>query len=216
MPFPNWGDVPTWVAAGAAGAALVGAALAYRKQSEAVAGQNEQLRLQREQFADQQEANREQAKVLKLQAEDLRASLAKLQRETQEQRGAQARRIWVTEEHSRQPRPDQVQGADPGETRSLAVVIEVTNTSDMPITHLTISWHKGSALWADPDYRRLLLPGKKAQYFCPLPLDLPANVDPSVYGGVVYFRDANYVYWRARPNGEQPEELPPGQEPLHH
>jgi hypothetical protein len=153
MPFPNWGDVPTWVAAGAAGAALVGAALAYRKQSEAVAGQNEQLRLQREQFADQQVANSRQADVLQLQAEELRASLAKLQRETQEQRSAQARRILVTEGLALYPRHDQVQGAVSGETRSEAVVIDVINTSDMPIYELTISWHKGSALWTDPDHR---------------------------------------------------------------
>ena len=213
MPFPNWGDVPTWVAAGAAGAALVGAALAYLKQSEAVAGQNEQLRLQREQFADQQEANRQQAEVFRLQAEELRASLAKLERETQEQRSAQARRILVTQELAPRQRPDQVQGAGSDKTLSEAVVIDVNNTSDMPIYELTISWHKGTALWANPDHRPLLQPGKKAQQFYPLPLDLPANVDRSVFGGVVYFRDANRIYSRIRPNGEQPEELAPGHGP---
>jgi hypothetical protein len=154
--------------------------------------------------------------VLELQAKDLRASLAKLQRETQEQRGAQAKRILVTQELTLAPLPDQVQGAVPGKTRAPAVSIEVTNTSDMPIYKLTISWHKGNAIWTDPDHRPLLLPGKKVGHFQPLPLDLPANVDRSIYGGVVYFRDANRIYWRTRPNGEQPEELPSGQEPPHH
>lgn len=41
-----WGDVPTWVTAGVAFMALIGASLAYRTQSE-------QLRLQRIQFQDQ-------------------------------------------------------------------------------------------------------------------------------------------------------------------
>lgn len=51
----NWGDVPTWVAAGVAFLALIGAALAYRTQSE-------QLRLQRMQLADQTRVQeREQA-----------------------------------------------------------------------------------------------------------------------------------------------------------
>ena len=51
----NWGDVPTWATAGVAFLALIGAALAYRTQSE-------QLRLQRIQLADQNRVQeREQA-----------------------------------------------------------------------------------------------------------------------------------------------------------
>jgi hypothetical protein len=53
----NWGDVPTWVTAGAALLALIGAGLAYRYQAE-------QIRLQRQQLADQQEANKQQAQVI--------------------------------------------------------------------------------------------------------------------------------------------------------
>ena len=50
-----WGDVPTWVTAGVAFLALIGASLAYRTQSE-------QLRLQRIQLADQTRVQeREQA-----------------------------------------------------------------------------------------------------------------------------------------------------------
>jgi hypothetical protein len=57
MSFPDWGDVPTWVTAGVALAALLGASLAYRAQSA-------QLELQRKQLADQQEATRLQAQVI--------------------------------------------------------------------------------------------------------------------------------------------------------
>lgn len=50
-----WGDVPTWVTAGVAFLALIGASLAYRTQSE-------QLRLQQVQLADQTRVQeREQA-----------------------------------------------------------------------------------------------------------------------------------------------------------
>jgi hypothetical protein len=52
-----WGDVPTWVTAGAAVAALSGAGLAYRYQAQ-------QVKLQRLQLSDQQEATRLQAQAI--------------------------------------------------------------------------------------------------------------------------------------------------------
>jgi hypothetical protein len=53
----NWGDVPTWVTAGVALLALIGAGIAYKYQAE-------QVRLQREQLADQKEASRQQSRVI--------------------------------------------------------------------------------------------------------------------------------------------------------
>lgn len=54
----NWGDVPTWVTAGVAFLALIGAALAYGTQSA-------QLRLQRLQLADHSRVQeREQANLV--------------------------------------------------------------------------------------------------------------------------------------------------------
>lgn len=52
--FPDWGDVPTWIAAIAASAAFAGAVAAYRTQAAS-------LRTQRDQFEDQKKANENQA-----------------------------------------------------------------------------------------------------------------------------------------------------------
>ena len=59
-----WGDIPTWVTALVALLALIAAVLAYRKQSQAVNEQAEQLR-------DQQRVNSAQIEVLKLQQVEL-------------------------------------------------------------------------------------------------------------------------------------------------
>jgi hypothetical protein len=57
-----WGDVPTWVTAGVAFLALIGATLAYKTQSE-------QLRLQRIQLEDQTRVQeREQANLVDVRA----------------------------------------------------------------------------------------------------------------------------------------------------
>ena len=62
MSFPDWGDVPTWVTAGVALAALIAASRAYRTQSE-------QLRLQRIQLEDQTRIQeREQANLIDVSA----------------------------------------------------------------------------------------------------------------------------------------------------
>jgi hypothetical protein len=58
----QWGDIPTWVTAGVAFLALIGASLAYRTQSE-------QLRLQRIQLEDQTRVQeREQANLVDVSA----------------------------------------------------------------------------------------------------------------------------------------------------
>jgi hypothetical protein len=68
----NWGDVPTWVTAGVAFLALIGATLAYRAQSE-------QLRLQRIQLADQTRIQeREQANKVGIGAYPIDGELAKV------------------------------------------------------------------------------------------------------------------------------------------
>ena len=67
-----WGDIPTWVTAGVAFLALIGATLAYRAQSE-------QLRLQRIQLEDQTRVQeREQANLVDVRASAIDGAQAKV------------------------------------------------------------------------------------------------------------------------------------------
>ena|SRR5580658_948370 len=61
----DWGDVPTWVTAGVALAALVAAVRAYQDQSAGLAKQAEAVELQRQQLTDQTRLQeREQANAV--------------------------------------------------------------------------------------------------------------------------------------------------------
>jgi len=70
-PSVQWGDVPTWVLAVIALAALIAAVAAYRKQADAARQLAEQVGLQQTALADQQEANRKQAEVLDAQLREI-------------------------------------------------------------------------------------------------------------------------------------------------
>jgi TIR domain len=128
-------------------------------------------------------------------------------------RRAYARRIFIWEERlDHDPRVSQAQRtAD--KAGGAVVIAHVRNASDWPIYDVRISWHKGTAPWDQPDLYQSLMPGDELSTTRALP-DLPAYVNPEVYGAVAFFRDANGVTWRARPNGVL-DEIPPGQEPPH-
>jgi hypothetical protein len=132
--FLNWGDVPTWVTAAVAAAALTAAIRAYRKQNDAYGQQAEQVKLQREQLDDQQKINAEQAKVLKLQADELAESLADRKREDDERRRDQAYRIYTWEERATSYRM--------GEGSADEITINVKNTSEQPIYEVGFSWRR--------------------------------------------------------------------------
>lgn len=67
----QWGDMPTWLLAVIALAALIAAWLAYRKQADAAGKLAEQVTLQAVQLRDQQEANAKQAKVMDAQLREM-------------------------------------------------------------------------------------------------------------------------------------------------
>jgi hypothetical protein len=77
----QWGDVPTWLLAAIALAALVAAVLAYLKQADAARDVSEQVRLQRHALADQQEANAKQAEVLDAQLREMRQRESLIERQ---------------------------------------------------------------------------------------------------------------------------------------
>jgi|SRR5215472_7262012 len=66
-----------------------------RQQAELLKVQSGQLDLQRQQLEDQQQANAKQAEVMALQAQELRESLAEREREAENQRRAQASKIFI-------------------------------------------------------------------------------------------------------------------------
>jgi hypothetical protein len=144
MSFPDWGDVPTWVAAGAASVAFVGAVLAYRAQAAA-------LKTQRDQFADQQEANSKQAEVLDLQAQELRASLKRLEDEAAEKRSEQARQVFI--------KVDRTARRESMSSTAWLMRALVRNASHAPIYDLHVSWHKGTAPLDQADSLGTLMPG---------------------------------------------------------
>jgi hypothetical protein len=206
MSIPSWGDVPTWVTAGVAAAALIAAVRAYRKQDKAYGQQVEQVRLQRDQLDDQRKINEEQTKVLKLQADELAQSLSDRTREADERRRAQAYRVYTWEERVTRHRV----GDEPADE----VTINVRNTSEQPIYEVRFSWRKQTPSGTVPVHQTLrakpLMPGDEDSDTAPVPSDLAS----AKFDAVVIFRDRAGLQWRTRPDGVL-DELRPGEEPPH-
>jgi hypothetical protein len=205
--FLHWGDVPTWITAVVAAAALSAAIRAYGKQNDAYGQQVEQVELQRQQLDDQRKINVEQTKVLKLQLDELADSLADRKREADERRRDQAYRIYTWEERA----TSYLEG---GTEPSNVVSINVRNTSDQPIYEVNFSWRintsSGTVLAEQTIRTKPLMPGQDHYDTVPVP-DGVASTD---FGAVVTFRDRAGLWWRARPDGTL-DELKLGEEPPH-
>ena len=178
---------------------------AFRKQSKEVSDQASMLEIQSEQLAEQRKVNAEQTKVLALQASELRESLEERTRDTAERRRAQASRVFIWTELGLDPGWTQAQRAS-GMFAPEAVIAHIKNTSEQPVYDLTISWHKGTAPWGEPDHILVLMPGDQKDRVHSMDPDLPSNVDRSVFGAVARFRDAAGAHWRLRPGGQLDEE----------
>lgn len=198
MSSPDWGDVPTWIAAIAASAAFVGAMMAYRTQAKS-------LVVQRDQFKDQKEANEKQAR-------EIQASVERLKDEQKRQRRAQAKQVAITID-----RGELMAGLPKGVRRSASsswihVGATVRNTSPLPIHRLRIQWH-GADPYEDPFQAKeasdTLLPGEKLLFVATIegPIDESNEllIDPNLVSAVVLFRDADGVEWRVGPNGKVDE-----------
>lgn len=200
MSFPQLGDVPSWVAAGAATCALIGAVFAYRKQSEAVAKQGEQLSLQQQQFAAQREIDHKQTEELDLRIKELKASLAKIQREAVEQRAVQAKHVSVRLGRYPPPGTGIVREEPPLE-------LLIKNDSELPIRDLYAKWESdgtNSCPLLEAGASTSILAPKKYQHpvgFYP-PSESEKNSLPDKVS--VYFRDYNSFCWAVKPNGEPP------------
>ena len=178
---------------------------AFRKQSQEVSDQALMLKVQAEQLAEQRKINTEQTKVLALQASELRESLDERTRDTAERRRAQASRVFVWTEHGLDPRVTQAQRSS-GLAVLEAITVHVKNSSKQPVYDLIIGWRKGPAPWGEPDEIPGLLPGEQENRTRTLDPALPRNVDRTLFGAVVRFRDPAGAHWLLRPGGHLTEE----------
>jgi hypothetical protein len=184
------------------------------QQADMLKVQADQLEVQQQGLEEQRAINVRQTDVLELQVKELRASLEQREREAGQRRHAQAAAVFIWEDrHDRDPRISQVQTAVTGVAPGPVIVAHVKNTSRQPIYDVSLSWHRGSMPWQQPDPLPTLMPGDEKDSTRALPSDLPSNVDPAVFGAVVFFRDAAGICWRVRPDGQfdeiPPEHLPP-------
>ena len=185
MPFPDYGDVPAWLAVGVAACALFGAGLLYRRQSE--------------QLDDQRKVSEKLTTVLELQSAELRESLSERLR-------AQAAQIFI--EVDRVPpaaggavkRGQEKPGPLPWLLRA-----KVHNTSTQPIYDL------GTVRMGRPDPMARLMPGGDASFERTGP-QAPTPGTPSDPSAFLAFRDAAGVRWAVREDGTLTETSRPSQD----
>jgi hypothetical protein len=125
--------------------------------------------------------------------------------QTEERRREQACRVFIWTEERTSPMT-QAQRESLGPALREAAAVHVKNSSQQPIYDLTISWHRGTAPWGEPDRSPVLLPGKQEDRTRAYPEDLPPSVDLSLFGAVARFRDAAAVHWLLRPDGRLEED----------
>ena len=163
-----------------------------RQQAELLKIQSGQLELQRRQLDDQLQANARQADVLELQATELRESLGQRKRDAEEQRRAQASKVFISQRDSTMVFPT-------GRRSGPAIAATVVNSSDQPIYDAELYWRRGSAGHGDPNPEILsaVMPGAeiiKGRSF-------PKGTNLDVSGAVLRFRDAAGIRWIRRPDG---------------
>lgn len=203
-----WGDVPTWLLVLVGLLALGAAILAYRKQSQEVRDQAEQLGLQGEQLADQKRVNDEQVRLMALQERELRAALAERERHTIERREAQARQVaaWFGEEIP--DVPDQGWGA------------HIRNASLLPVFDVRVFFHFVQELgsgrvdarglsWYPIDRGgpvepvRVVAPGQRRFVEIPEAIrNMVDRCDAQTYVVAIHFTDAAGIRWVRDGRGE--------------
>lgn len=163
-----------------------------RQQAELLKIQSGQLELQRQQLDHQRQVNAGQAEVLKLQADDLRESLTARQRVAEEQRKAQASKVFIVEAEGLSRPPS-------GPPAVPFVVARAVNSSDQPIYEAEFYWRRGSASHGEPNPEPLgiLMPGEREEKS----RDFPSEANMAVSGAILRFRDAAGVTWIRRPDG---------------
>jgi hypothetical protein len=180
--------------------------MAYKKQAQEVKAIEQQV-------TDQRELTTKQGELLAVQADQLKLQQQQFDQQEQDRRQDQANRVFMWVETETDQRLSQaVRASLPGVY--LAVNVHVKNTSQQPVYGLSVNWRKGTAPWDEPEYLAVLMPGLESVFVHPIPDDLPASVDRSIFSAVVIFRDRAQRWWRIWPDGRF-EELETGAEPPH-
>jgi hypothetical protein len=207
-----WGDVPTWLLALVGLPALGAAVLAYKKQSQEVRDQAEQLRLESEQLADQKRVNSEQVRLMALQEQELRATQDERERQDVERREAQAHQVaaWFGSDSD----PDDT-GAPRQEWGAF-----IRNASLLPVFDVRVFFHYVQELasgrldarglsWYPIDRGgpiepiRVLPPGEKR--FVAIPDEIRNMIDrcdAQTYVVAIHFTDPAGVRWVRDGRGE--------------
>jgi len=205
-----WGDVPTWLLALVSLLALGAAVLAYRKQSQEVRDQAEQLSLQSQQLADQKRVNDEQVRLMALQEQELRAAQDERKRQTTERREAQARQVaaWFGAEIPTLTEPEDGWGA------------WIRNASLLPVFDVRVFFHFVQELGAGRvDARglswypidrggpvepvRVIPPGEKRYVEIPGAIrNMVDQCDVQTYVVAIHFTDAAGIRWVRDGRGE--------------
>lgn len=172
--------------------------LAFRKQSQEVRAIERQVK-------DQEELTQQQAELLKVQAGQLELQRKQFDDQLAQRRHAQASGVLFWTETGLDPRRTDAQ-IEKGVPWREGVTAHIKNTSAQPVYALTISWHRGTAPWGEPDHLPVLMPGEQEDRTRIFPEDLPATVDLTLFGAVARFRDAAAVRWFLGPDGQLDEE----------
>lgn len=196
MPFPQWGDVPTW-------GLLAGAAVTAFFAGRAFNTQSKQLR-------DQQKINKTLAEVLPLQARELRESIDERKRLSENQRRAQANKIaaWFDNLASLPPK-----GSIGYKREIYGWGAKIQNESDLPILDVTTTFyfvsHPGTGQpWTPIDRgqsmeRILVLPPGEMQ-FIPIPeaiANMINTIGREMYVVGIEFTDAAGYRWERDARG---------------
>jgi hypothetical protein len=188
-----WGDVPTYGLLIGAGWTAWYATRAYRQQVKANG-------LLQRQLADQRGLIVQQTEVLGLQAEDLRQSLAERAGQADRAVEAQARLVYVSQEHlGRDPRVPQATAyfdALKGVNRNPPPVVAVTlrNGSDQPVRDVAITWRATGVAQqklGEEERPGQLLPGTEFTAYA----EVPAAVSTEQVMVWVTFRDSEERTW---------------------
>lgn len=135
---------------------------------------------------------------MELQADELRESLAARQRAAEEQRKAQASKVFIVEAKGLSGPP----GCPPAVP---FIVAGAVNSSNQPVCDVEFYWRRGSAGHGEPNPEPLgiLMPGEQEEKS----RDFPSETNMAVSGAVLRFRGAAGVRWICRPDGGLSEQL---------
>jgi hypothetical protein len=149
--------------------------------------------------SEQRKINERQTEVLALQAAELRESLAERKRAAEEQRKAQAPRVFIW--------LGPVEEGPEMKSWSFGmpdIVAHAVNKSDQPVYDAELHWHSRSEPHCEPDPEPLgvIMPGETIDKEG----DSKEDTNMAVSGAFLRFRDAAGVIWTRAPDGELTEE----------